>query len=208
MVLPEYFPGRYHFKLHSLVQILSFPTPTQTKMWRDLRATLTYVDFEFHRKLGCEKAGGGCHDQIVNGQEMAEGTDRSGSVLGMEQGGGGTGSRSEVKEGNAGRKHKKVGQRGRSSVSKETDNEQARGCEEKHMVIIRLEQEGASYGEWNPVEYGKCERGGEHTSAYCMEGVKLIREQERCRECKHPTGSYMQKQLEGWGCSQLTVMIR
>lgn len=42
-------------------------------------------------------------------------------------------------------------QKGRSSISEETDTEQTRGEEEEHKVIIRLEQEGASFGEWNPV---------------------------------------------------------
>ena len=35
-------------------------------------------------------------------------------------------------------------------MSEETDNEQARGDEEEYKVIIKLDQEGASFGEWNP----------------------------------------------------------
>ena len=53
--------------------------------------------------------------------------------------------------GKARQKRKKGGQKGRSSMSEEIDNEQERGDEEEHKVIIRLEQEGASFGEWNPV---------------------------------------------------------
>ena len=87
----------------------------------------------------------------MNGQEMAEGSDGSGNYLGMEQGGGRSESWSEVKIGKAKQKCKKVGQKGRSSVSEETDNEQSRGDEEEHKVIIRLEQEGASFCDWNPV---------------------------------------------------------
>ena len=72
----------------------------------------------------------------------------------MELGGGRSESWNEVKMGKARRKRKKVGQKGRSSISEETDNEQVGGdeeYEEEHKVIIRLEQEGASFGEWNLV---------------------------------------------------------
>lgn len=82
---------------------------------------------------------------------MAEGSDGSGSELGMELGGGGSERWEEIKGEKARRKRKKVRQKGRSSISEETDTEQTRGEEEEHKVIIRLEQEGASFGEWNPV---------------------------------------------------------
>ena len=39
------------------------------------------------------------------------------------------------------------------------DNEQARGDEEEHKVIIRLEQEGALFGDWNPVVLTKVING-------------------------------------------------
>lgn len=90
-------------------------------------------------------------NRTVNGQEMAEGSDGSGSELGMELSGGRIESWSEVKGGKARRKRKKLGEKGRSSVSEETDKEQERKCEEEHKVFIRLEQAGASFGEWNPV---------------------------------------------------------
>ena len=51
------------------------------------------------------------HDQTVNGQQMADGSDGSGNELGMEQDGRRSESWSEVKMGKARRKRKKVGQR-------------------------------------------------------------------------------------------------
>ena len=81
-------------------------------------------------------------------EEMAEGSDGSGNELEMELGGGRSESCSEVKMGKARQKHENVDQNGRSSMSEERDNEQARGDEEEHKVIIRLQQEGASLDEW------------------------------------------------------------
>ena len=94
---------------------------------------------------------GGWHGRTVNGQEMAEGSDGSGNELGMELGGGRSESWSKVNTGNVKRKRKKLVQKERSSMSEETDNEQVRRDEEEHKVIIRLEQEGASFSEWNQV---------------------------------------------------------
>lgn len=82
---------------------------------------------------------------------MAEGSDGSGSELGMELGGGRIESWNDVISGKTKRKRKKDTQKGRSSVSDETDNEHTKGGEEEHKVFMRLEQEGASFGEWNPV---------------------------------------------------------
>ncbi|CAJ1066432.1 uncharacterized protein LOC113119923 [Xyrichtys novacula] len=86
---------------------------------------------------------------------MEEGSDGSGND-GMELGGGSNESWNVVKGGKAKRKRKNNrGQRGLGIASEETDSEQAREDEEEHKVISRLEQEGTSFGEWNPVHLTK-----------------------------------------------------
>lgn len=83
----------------------------------------------------------------MNGK--AEGSDRSGSEQGMDLGGRRNESWNEVTAGKAKQKRMKMRQKERSSISEETDTEQVTEGEEEHKVIIRLEQEGASFG--NPV---------------------------------------------------------
>ncbi|XP_059186385.1 uncharacterized protein LOC131969355 [Centropristis striata] len=123
-----------------------------------------------------EKQTGGWQNRIVNGQEMAEGSDGSGSELEMEYGGGRDEGWNVVKGGKAKRKRKEREQKGRTSVSEETDSEQAKKGEEEHKIIITLEQEGASFGEWNPVRITKAinKQVGEVKSAKVLRSGALL----------------------------------
>lgn len=81
------------------------------------------------------------HNQSVNGQEMAEGSDKSGSELaGMEEDGGEYEMWSVVRGDR--RKRKKQTQLNVSSDSEETDGEQnmtvMRNREDEHKVMVKM----------------------------------------------------------------------
>lgn len=88
----------------------------------------------------------------VNGQEMAEGRDGSGSEVGTECDSGRDETFTVEESSSSRRKNKK--QHSNQSNS-ETDGEREVATPErerkKSKVIIKLVQDGAWFGEWNPV---------------------------------------------------------
>ena len=94
----------------------------------------------------------------VNGQEMEEGSDGSGSeVGGFEAAGGMNGGWSLI--GKSQRKRKKRNQQNGSDNITETNSEGSvtptAKQNEEHKIIIKLSQDGASFGEWNPIQLTK-----------------------------------------------------
>lgn len=122
-------------------------------------------------------------DQTVNGQEMAEGSSWSGSEIEeMEEKAGGKdeGGNSAPKV-NGRQKRKKQKQLIESSLSECTDTEQNlaedRDHIEKYKVYWKLDQDGISFGEWNPIQLTKAINNllGDVKSAKVMhEGSLLI----------------------------------
>ena len=90
----------------------------------------------------------------VNGQEMADASDGSGSEMGIEADGG-----REDDWRLAGKENKRKRKKGRQQrdriSSVETDSEGSGTPIEKeseeYKIIIKLSQDGASFGEWNPI---------------------------------------------------------
>lgn len=81
-----------------------------------------------------------------------------------------------VKNVKAKRKRESVSKKGRNSTSEETDSEQMKEGEEEHKVIIRLEHEGVSFREWNPVFLTKAKKRvmGEVRSAKVLRSGALL----------------------------------
>lgn len=85
---------------------------------------------------------------------MAEGSDGSGSEMGFEEDGGGDNSVWNVV-----RSRKRKKKENETLNMDETDSEQSvivtERREDEHKVIVKLSEEGATFGEWNPIKLTK-----------------------------------------------------
>lgn len=119
----------------------------------------------------------------MNGQEMAEGSDGSGSELGeMEVASGSRNCESWMDSGlrNA-RKRRRQKQQKEVMNAEESESEQSEESfgkqREEFKVIIKLQQENASFSEWNPIQLTKALNKliGEVKSAWILlSGALLI----------------------------------